>query len=208
MKDSELLNDGKWHLVELKWMLGELWLNTDYGLYEKTVPVDSKLQGLYVEQVSVGGLQDPEPKVSIEPFIGCIKVNHYISTDHYHSVIATELNLNIWEMICRIWDWETKRTCGCNQPSRRKSVMVAVQLIHALKTMFAPSMESALIPGTLTPVPASQVISIMTVIIIIIAWMFNQIPAVLIFWGQLINSCFPFLSIFHHKILKYLQSEL
>lgn len=47
--------------------------------------------------------------------------------------------------------------------------MVAVQLIHALKTMFAPSMESALIPGTLTPVPASQVISIMTVIIIIIA---------------------------------------
>ena len=85
MKDTEPLNDGKWHLVELKWMLGELWLNTDYGLHEKTVPVDSKLQGLYVEQVSVGGLQDPEPKVNIEPFIGCIKVNHRHFANLYSS---------------------------------------------------------------------------------------------------------------------------
>lgn len=65
------MSDGKWHSAELKWMQGELWLNTDYGYHEKTVPVDSKLVGLEVTKVSIGGLNDDE-----DPFIGligCIK---------------------------------------------------------------------------------------------------------------------------------------
>ena len=54
LADTEPLNDGKWHWAELKWMQGELWLKTDYELYEKTVPVDSKLTGLIPTKVVLG----------------------------------------------------------------------------------------------------------------------------------------------------------
>ena len=69
--ESPPLNDGKWHLVEVKWMQGEIWLNVDYGLYEETAVADTKLQGLYIGKVSVGGLENSS---SITPLIGCIKV--------------------------------------------------------------------------------------------------------------------------------------
>lgn len=68
--DSEPLNDGKWHWAELKWMQGELWLNTDYGLYEKTVPVESKLTGLLPSKVILGWLET----ANTTGLVGCIKV--------------------------------------------------------------------------------------------------------------------------------------
>lgn len=73
LADTEPLNDGKWHWAELKWMQGELWLNTDYGLYEKTVPVDSKLTGLMPTRVVLGRLET----VNTTGLIGCIKVSHF-----------------------------------------------------------------------------------------------------------------------------------
>ena len=72
LADTEPLNDGKWHWAELKWMQGELWLNTDYGLYEKTVPVDSKLTGLMPTKVVLGRLET----TNTTGFIGCIKVTY------------------------------------------------------------------------------------------------------------------------------------
>ncbi|XP_045034928.1 protocadherin-like wing polarity protein stan isoform X2 [Daphnia magna] len=69
LADTEPLNDGKWHWAELKWMQGELWLNTDYGLYEKTVPVDSKLTGLMPARVVLGRLET----ANTTGLIGCIK---------------------------------------------------------------------------------------------------------------------------------------
>ena len=82
MSDAEAVDDGKWHTVELKWMQGELWLNLDYGLHEKTVAVESRLQGLHVDKVSVGGLETAgsEP-ANIIPFIGCIKVMRDCTSD-------------------------------------------------------------------------------------------------------------------------------
>lgn len=52
-------------------MQGELWLNTDYGLYEKTVPVESKLTGLLPAKVILGKLESSD---NITGLIGCIKV--------------------------------------------------------------------------------------------------------------------------------------
>ena len=72
LTDSEPLSDGKWHATELKWMHGELWLSTDYGHHEKTVPVDSKLNGLEVTKVSVGGVNDNDAD-DVIGLVGCIK---------------------------------------------------------------------------------------------------------------------------------------
>lgn len=71
--EAEPLNDGKWHWAELKWMQGELWLNTDYGLYEKTVPVESKLNGLLPARVTIGWLEGAD---NLTGLVGCIKVKN------------------------------------------------------------------------------------------------------------------------------------
>jgi hypothetical protein len=71
--ESELLNNGKWHFLEIKWMQGEVWLSVDNGYYEKTVAVDTKLQGLSVIKVSVGGLEGTRTTDSL---VGCIKVKY------------------------------------------------------------------------------------------------------------------------------------
>jgi Laminin G domain len=71
--ESEPLNNGKWHFLEIKWMQGEVWLSVDNGYYEKTVAVDTKLQGLSVIKVSVGGLEGTRTTDSL---VGCIKVKY------------------------------------------------------------------------------------------------------------------------------------
>jgi len=68
------MDDGKWHWTELKWMNDELWLNVDYGHYEKTVAIESKLQGLVVAKVSIGGVQDlTDAPVGLQGLVGCVK---------------------------------------------------------------------------------------------------------------------------------------
>lgn len=72
--ESEQLNNGKWHFLEIKWMQGEVWISVDYGYYEKTVAVDSSFQGLSVIKVSLGGLEDTRTTDSL---VGCIKVTNF-----------------------------------------------------------------------------------------------------------------------------------
>ncbi|CAB3374160.1 Hypothetical predicted protein [Cloeon dipterum] len=65
------VNDGKWHHVEAKWMMGEIWLSLDYGQYEVTMPVTAKTQGMYVGKIVIGG---PESPLALRPsYEGCIQ---------------------------------------------------------------------------------------------------------------------------------------
>lgn len=72
LADSEPMNNGNWHWAELKWMGSELWLNTDYGHHEKTVPIESKISGLFPVKISLGGLETAGPNLTA--LIGCMKV--------------------------------------------------------------------------------------------------------------------------------------
>ena len=67
------VNDGKWHNVEVKWMKGEVWVDLDFGDYEFTERSDHQIGGLYIDKVSVGGV-DPADKLEVNYFKGCIKV--------------------------------------------------------------------------------------------------------------------------------------
>lgn len=67
------VNDGKWHHVEVKWMKGEVWVNLDYGDHEITQRSDDQIVGLYIDKISVGGVE-PSDGSNVKHFIGCIKV--------------------------------------------------------------------------------------------------------------------------------------
>jgi cadherin EGF LAG seven-pass G-type receptor 1 len=65
------VNDGKWHHLEVKWMMGEIWLSLNYGQYEATFPMTAKIQGLYVGKIVIGG---PDNPTSLRPYFeGCIQ---------------------------------------------------------------------------------------------------------------------------------------
>ncbi|KAJ4450280.1 hypothetical protein ANN_01700 [Periplaneta americana] len=49
------ISDGRWHHIEVKWMSGEIWINLDYGQREVTASATSKLQGLYIGKILIGG---------------------------------------------------------------------------------------------------------------------------------------------------------
>ena len=71
------LNDGGWHHASVKWMVGEIWLNLDYGQHELTQHTTIAIQGLNVGKVLVGG---DEQKIdgtgSSTAFDGCIEVRN------------------------------------------------------------------------------------------------------------------------------------
>ncbi|XP_037498235.1 protocadherin-like wing polarity protein stan isoform X1 [Rhipicephalus sanguineus] len=62
------VNDGKWHNVAVKWMVGDVWLSLDYGQYEVSKEFAAAIQGLYVGKVSLGGLEEGGAN-----FYGCIQ---------------------------------------------------------------------------------------------------------------------------------------
>ncbi|XP_059482643.1 protocadherin-like wing polarity protein stan isoform X3 [Neocloeon triangulifer] len=65
------VNDGQWHHVEVKWMMGEIWLGLDYGQHEVTMPIAAKIQGMYVGKIVIGG---PESPIAMRPsYEGCIQ---------------------------------------------------------------------------------------------------------------------------------------
>ena len=58
---SPRLNDGSWHHVSVKWMSGEVWLNLDYGQYERTQRTNTQIQvwcGIIVSYGTVNYSQD------------------------------------------------------------------------------------------------------------------------------------------------------
>ncbi|CAL4108899.1 unnamed protein product [Meganyctiphanes norvegica] len=66
------VDDGQWHNIEVKWMSGEVWLNLDYGDYEKTVRLNNVIANEYIGTVSVGGVPPSDPS-NVVGFKGCIK---------------------------------------------------------------------------------------------------------------------------------------
>ena len=67
------VDDGEWHNIEVKWMNREIWLNLDYGDFEKTRRVNEYVAGKYIGKVTVGGVEPTDP-ANNNGFNGCIKV--------------------------------------------------------------------------------------------------------------------------------------
>ena len=70
------VDDGRWHNIQVKWMHREIWLNLDYGDFEKTIRVDEHVAGLYIGKVTVGGVEPSDPS-NVIGFTGCIKVRFF-----------------------------------------------------------------------------------------------------------------------------------
>ena len=71
------LHDGDWHHASVKWMVGEIWLNVDYGQHELTKHTGLGIQGLNVGKVYVGGTEQKiDGTGSTTPFDGCIEVRN------------------------------------------------------------------------------------------------------------------------------------
>lgn len=47
--------DGQWHRIEIKWLGTEISLSLDYGQRTVIVPMNQKVQGLYVGKIVIGG---------------------------------------------------------------------------------------------------------------------------------------------------------
>ena len=76
-EDKVLLNsglfsiaDGHWHDVQLKWMKDEVWLNIDYGQYERTQRSHHSVGGKVVTKVTVGDASDTQKFL-----VGCVRVS-------------------------------------------------------------------------------------------------------------------------------------
>merc|ERR1719347_1452513 len=70
------LNDGEWHHASVKWMVGEIWLNLDYGQHELTKNTAIGIQGLNIGKVFVGGTEqgnDGTGQSSVPALHGCIE---------------------------------------------------------------------------------------------------------------------------------------
>lgn len=70
------VDDGKWHHFEANWMTNGIWLNLDYGQFEDNKDLVGDIRGMYVAEVSIGGLEktdgfDDSPYY--QNFVGCIK---------------------------------------------------------------------------------------------------------------------------------------
>jgi len=73
---SAKVNDGKWHSLEANWMSNGIWLNLDYGQYESNQDFAGDIRGLYISEVSVGGLDntgDDTEETEYPYFVGCIQ---------------------------------------------------------------------------------------------------------------------------------------
>lgn len=64
--------DGAWHRVEVSWTVSGVSLALDYGLRSATRSLGTKLQGLYVGKILIGGSEDEAEKHT--GFTGCIQV--------------------------------------------------------------------------------------------------------------------------------------
>ncbi|KAM7293930.1 protocadherin-like wing polarity protein stan, partial [Ixodes scapularis] len=62
------VDDGRWHQVAVKWMVGDVWLSLDHGQHTVSQQFAAAIQGLYVGKVSLGGVEDGEAN-----FNGCIQ---------------------------------------------------------------------------------------------------------------------------------------
>uniref|UniRef100_A0A8C1D163 Cadherin EGF LAG seven-pass G-type receptor 2 n=1 Tax=Cyprinus carpio carpio TaxID=630221 RepID=A0A8C1D163_CYPCA len=74
--DDVTVSDGQWHhlLLELRGGAGSITatLSLDHGLYTSSMDLDSKLKGVKLKTVSVGGITDSRNKV-ISGFRGCVQ---------------------------------------------------------------------------------------------------------------------------------------
>ena len=64
------VNDGLWHDVQLKWMKDEVWLNIDYGQYERTQRSHHSVGGKVVTKITIGDSSDKENHLT-----GCVRVS-------------------------------------------------------------------------------------------------------------------------------------
>lgn len=68
------LSDGEWHRIEIKWLGNDLSISIDYGQREALLPVNQKIQGLYVGKTVIGS---PDKSIGnigeYEYFDGCIE---------------------------------------------------------------------------------------------------------------------------------------
>jgi hypothetical protein len=67
------VNDGLWHDVQLKWMKDEVWLNIDYGQYERTQHSHHSVGGKVVTKFTVGDSSNKQNHL-----IGCVRVSNPI----------------------------------------------------------------------------------------------------------------------------------
>ena len=103
-------------------MQGELWLNTDYGLYEKTVPVESKLTGILPAKVILGRLETS----NATGLIGCIKV--------YNKHETARRRRREWKENCTISGCENRPATRClAQIARRGSSQRRMRLVGFLR---------------------------------------------------------------------------
>ena len=74
------LNDGEWHHARVKWMLGEIWLNLDYGQHELTKHTSIGIQGNTMGKIYVGGTEQAiDGTASAPAFDGCIEVRNTLT---------------------------------------------------------------------------------------------------------------------------------
>lgn len=66
-------------------MKGEVWLNLDYGDHEITERTDDLIVGLYIDKISVGGVEPSDATPNVKHFVGCIKVRLQMQ----HSMVNT-----------------------------------------------------------------------------------------------------------------------
>lgn len=70
--DLFMVSDGRWHDVNLKWMKDEVWLNIDYGQYERTQRSLNSVGGKVVTKVTVADSSEKDSFLQ-----GCIRVSKF-----------------------------------------------------------------------------------------------------------------------------------
>lgn len=68
------LADGEWHRIEIKWLGTEILLSVDYGQRSAVVPMNQKIQGLYVGKIVIGSPDSTIGNIGqYNYFDGCIQ---------------------------------------------------------------------------------------------------------------------------------------
>jgi cadherin EGF LAG seven-pass G-type receptor 1 len=67
--DSSFVADNRWHNIQVKWMLKEIWLNLDYGQHETTSDYYNAFGGKLVTKIRIGKRKGSDAL----PFIGCVQ---------------------------------------------------------------------------------------------------------------------------------------
>ncbi len=68
--ESSFVADNRWHNIQVKWMLNEIWLNLDYGQHETTTDYYNAFGGKLVTKIRVGRSKSS----SALSFVGCVQV--------------------------------------------------------------------------------------------------------------------------------------